>query len=320
MKTLKKLLSLLLCPLLLLPFCGCGTPQAETTPTETEPAMKVDPKTPVSDGKTLKMLCVTSSFGLNTTELLYDIAMAEGAEDVTVGRLYISGGTLAQHVNNALTQEPVYQYSKFSSKGYEVIKEAPLLQGLKDEEWDIIYLQQSAAQSGQEESYTSLIAPLLNYVKQNMPNLNARFVWNMTWAYQSDSVQSVFVNRFKSDQMYMYEQILAATKKHVEPQTEFSAIIPTGTAIQNARTSFFGDTLTKDTYHLNNLGRAIAGYTVYATLTGKELTEIHLENAWTQSLKTDLFLTEADKQVIMESVNNAIRNPHGVTQSKHPTK
>jgi len=302
-------------------LCGCtaAADPTETTKPTTEPH-ETEPAAPLFDGKSMKILAITSSFGLNTTELLYDIAMAEGAEDVTVGRLYISGGTLAQHVNNALTQDPVYQYSKFSSAGYEVIKEAPLLQGLKDEEWDIIYLQQSAAHSGQEESYTGLIVPLVNYVRQNMPNPNARFVWNMTWAYQSDSDQAVFVDRFKSDQMYMYEQILAATKKHVEPLTEFSAIIPTGTAIQNARTSFFGDTLTKDTYHLNNLGRAIAGYTVYAVLTGKELTEVHLENAWTQSLKTDLFLTDADKQVIIESVNNAIRNPHEVTPSAYPTK
>ena len=54
-------------------------------------------KKPLCDGKTLKLLAVTSSFGLNTTEILYHIAKAEGVENVIIGRLYVSGCSLKMH-------------------------------------------------------------------------------------------------------------------------------------------------------------------------------------------------------------------------------
>jgi hypothetical protein len=106
----------------------------------------------------------------------------------------------------------------------------------------------------------------------------------------------------------------------IVPRNEFSAIIPSGTAIQNARTSYFGDTLTKDTYHLNNLGRAIAGYTLWATITGKPITEINLGPVNSYDLPAMLELSDSDRQVIIDVVNKAIANPFEVTPSAYPTK
>ena len=77
----------------------------------------------LTDGKTLKMLCLTSSFGLNTTELLYDVAMAEGYEDVIVARLYASGCTLKKHVDAFNTDTGIYWYTKFTKDGKYVTPE-----------------------------------------------------------------------------------------------------------------------------------------------------------------------------------------------------
>ena len=65
------------------------------------------------NGKSLKLLAVTSSFGLNTTELLYEIAKADGYEEVIVGRLYGSGCSLEKHVLNAYNERPFYMYTRF---------------------------------------------------------------------------------------------------------------------------------------------------------------------------------------------------------------
>jgi hypothetical protein len=141
----------------------------------------------------------------------------------------------------------------------------------------------------------------------------------MTWAYQANSDQAVFLDTFKSDQMYMYECIVNATKEKVVPRTDFTAIIPSGTAIQNVRTSFIGDNLTKDTYHLNSLGRVIAGYTLYTVLTGEPLTQINLTNV-TKAMSNDTepyLLTDKEKVAIIESVNNAIASPFTVTNSTY---
>jgi len=319
MKIFKKLLSLILCPLLLIPFCACGE-TSETTKAPTEPQPTIDPSAPLSDGKTLKMLCITSSFGLNTTELLYDIAKDQGAENVVIARLYVSGCKLSQHAQFAKTGEPAYQYTKNSSGEWVKLQNATLLYGLQDEDWDIIFLQQGAHHAGLVHTYGNYIDEIMAYVQENKTNTNARFVWNMTWAFQSDNTHEIFLMNHKGDQMTMYNMIVDTVKEKVVPRDDFSAIIPSGTAIQNARTSYFGDTLTKDTLHLNNLGRVIAGYAAWATLTGKTIAEINLPPVSSYDLTEPLLLTESDKAVIIEAVNNAISNPWEVTPSSYPEK
>lgn len=321
MKFVKSLISLILCPVMLLPLCACGSTEKPTpTPSSSEPMNFVDPKTPVSDGKTLKMLCITSSFGLNTTELLYEIAKDQGATDVTIARLYYSGCKLAQHVEFANTDAPVYQYTKNTSGNWEKTLDTTLLYGLQDEDWDIIFMQQGAHHAGLVNTYKDYIDQLMVYVNEHKTNPNARFIWNMTWAFQHDNTSDTYLTQYKGDQLTMYNMILDTVKEKVIPRTDFAAIIPSGTAIQNARTSYFGDTLTKDTLHLNNLGRVIAGYTTWCTLTGLPLTEINLPPVSSYDLKEPLLLTEADKAVIIESVNNAIEKPFEVTPSAYPTR
>ena len=281
------------------------------------------PNTPVSDGKTLKMLCLTSSFGIDTTELLCNIALEQGTEQVTIGRLYSSGCRLNNHWDKAMNPEEAYEvYYKSSTGIWERTENMPLMPAIKDEDWDIIYIQQGANPAALPETYEDYIDKIVTFLEEHKTNPNARYVWNLTWAYQSDSQQSVFVNNFNCDQMAMYQALLDTLKKKVLTKPYFSAVIPTGTAIQNARTSYFGDNLCKDTYHLNNLGKVIAGYTAWSVLTGQTVTEIKLPNPIsTRDLrKPEVNLTEDDKKVILESVHNAIAHPLEITPSQYTVK
>ena len=89
----------------------------------------------------------------------------------------------------------------------------------------------------------------------------------MTWAYQQNSTHGGFA-AYGRDQMNMYESIVTAVADNVLTR-DFAVLVPNGTAIQNARTSFLGDTLTRDGYHLTlNYGRYIATLTVLGALTG----------------------------------------------------
>ena len=323
MKKLKKILALILSLVSLFSLCACGgaTTPVETTADSTEPTR--DPNAPLCDGKTLKILAITSSFGLNTTQLLYDVAMAEGATEVIVGRLYISGCTLEMHVGNAKTNANAYRYTKISSKDggeWKTMENVSLSQGLNDEAWDIIFTQQGAAQAGQPNTYGDYVPQLMEYIKETKNTPTVGYVWNMLWAYQKDTDQSVYHTVFGSDQMFMYEENLRAAKEKIVPLNMFDRLIPSGTAIQNARSSYFGDTLTKDTYHLNNLGRVIAGYTLWSVLTGKEITEVNIGPVSSYDLPIEVTLTDEDRLVVMESVNNAIKNPWEVTPSSYPAK
>lgn len=281
------------------------------------------PNTPVSDGKTLKMLCLTSSFGIDTTELLCNVALEQGATDVLIGRLYSSGCRLNNHWSKAMNPEETYEvYYKSSTGVWEAHKEVTLMQALKEEDWDIIYIQQGANPAALPETYEDFIPKIIAFLDEHKTNPNARYVWNLTWAYQSDSQQYVFVDNFGCNQMAMYNALLETLKEKVLIHDCFSVVIPTGTAIQNARTSYFGDNLCKDTYHLNNLGKVIGAYTAWSALTGKTVTEVKLPNPIsTRDLrKPEVNLSEDDRKVILESVRNAIATPLEITQSQYTVK
>ena len=326
MKTLRKVLAFLLSAVTLFSLSACGGQPANTNePTDatgaTEPTR--DPNAPLCDGKTLRVLALTSSFGTNTTQYIYEIAKAEGATEIIVGRLYASGCTLEKHVSNANLNAPAYRYTKISTASdgqWQTIEGATMAYGLNDEAWDIIFMQQGAAQAGQPNTYGNYVDQLKTYVESTKKTPTVGYIWNVLWAYQQDTDQTVYHTVFGGDQMYMYTENLRAAKELILPRGDFAALIPSGTAIQNARTSYFGDTLTRDTYHLNNLGRVISGYAMWAALTGKELTQISLGPVSCADVPQELILTEKDRQVILECVNNAFNNPWEVTPSSYPEK
>lgn len=318
---MKRTLALILCILTVL-LCGCGAAEpAQTQPATTEASqptayqMITDPGTPVCDGKTLKILTISSSFGLNTTNFLYEIAEDQGCTDITIGRLFLAECTLRTHIKNLKNDSPVYRYYKKDKPGdWSTVEGYTMLQGILDEDWDIIFLQHSATGAAEPNTYSDedngdYIDVIMGYVRQNMTNPDARFVWNMTWAFPSDSTSGLFVG-LGSDQMKMYQVIVDTVQKYVVPRTDFATIIPSGTAVQNARSSYFGDTLNRDNMHLNEQGYIITGYMTYAALTQKPIETI------TRDTFGNVILLPSDKEVIIESVNNALEKPFEVTPSQ----
>lgn len=305
---MKKLIVFLLCALLLW-GCGQTTAEPEATVPATEPAPEVKLE-PLCDGKTLKVLAIGNSFSNNTTEYLYDIATAEGMTEIVLGRLYIPSCSLLMHADNVMNDKPAYVYYKNTIGLWDKTEEVTLLHGLLDEDWDIITLQQNSGDSGKPASYEGFLQIVLDYVNQNKTNPDAKLVWHMTWAYQGDSTHKAFPS-YGSSQDMMYKAIVDATQQKILTNDAFCAVIPAGTAIQNARTSYFGDKLTKDGYHLNELGKVIASYCWYATLVGKPLDQISLTRV------PGLGISENDKEIIREAVNNALAAPYAVTASVH---
>ena len=304
---MKKIFCVLLCVLLL---CGCGAPAVE----ETTPATTTMPELtnePLSDGKTLKVLAIGNSFSNNTTKYLYDIAKAEGVENIILGRLYIGGCSLEKHMLCANGNLMEYKYYKNTAGTWEVTENTNLLYGLQDEAWDIITMQQQSGRSGQSETYDPYLSQLIEYVNTNKTNPNAKLVWHMTWAYQQDNKQSAFAT-YANSQDVMYQCIVKATQEKIVGNEAFSAIIPAGTVVQNVRTSYIGDTLTSDGYHLNTMGEFLGGYMWYVTFTGKPLTELKLTK-----IPGNISLTEENQALFLEAINNALANPFEVTESSY---
>ncbi len=260
------------------------------------------------DDGVLKILAIGNSFSDDTTQHLYQVAQSAGIEKVVIGRLYIGGCTLETHLTNASSNLVAYSYSvndsgSWVSKGSKSIEYA-----VKSDDWDFITMQQASGSSGVSSTYSSL-APLITIVEPLNPS--ARIVWHMTWAYQQNSSHSEFTN-YDKNQMTMFNAIINAVKENVLTEDRIEIVIPAGTAIQNARTSYVGDTLTRDGYHLSNdLGRYIGALMFVKSLTGVSIDGVKFAPDGVDA---------NEMAMAIESVNNASNKPFEVTNSIYTEK
>ena len=262
--------------------------------------------------KTLKVLAVGNSFSVDAMEYLWGICNDGGIENIVLGNLYIGGCSLDTHWSKISSNANAYKYYKNTSGKWTSTDDTALYDALVDEDWDIITVQQASQNSGKPETYSKLNS-ILNYLRVNCTNENAEFYWHMTWAYQSDSTHSGFAG-YNSDQNTMYQAIINATQTQIATKEAIAGIIPSGTAIQNLRTSYLGDKLTRDGYHLNYTdGRYTAALTWFAYLTGGSVEKISWVPESNQSVRDNL-------APIREAVTNALATPYSVTNSTHLVK
>ena len=325
--TVKRILALILVAFMLLPaFVSCvggdddldqetkdNSDGSSDGDASNDDASKEDDNASKDDGKerdwkddnTLKILTIGNSFSDDTMEYVYKIAKSAGVENVKLGNLYIGGCSLDTHANNARNNSAAYEYRTNNADGWVTTKNYRMRNALKSEDWDFISLQQVSGSSGIASSYTQLDY-MINYVKTLCPD--AKIVWNMTWAYQQNSTHGSFAN-YGNDQINMYQEIVSAVRAKIVTNKNIAIIVPNGTAIQNARTSYVGDTLTRDGYHLStDKGRYIAGLTFFYALTG-----ISIQNISYKPSGVD----EEFQKVAIESAINAVAKPYEVVESAY---
>ena len=280
----------------------------------------------VSPANQLKVLMIGNSFADDTINYAYEIAKSIGIpeENILVADIYIGGCSLATHWSNAQSNSPAYRFGLekegwFDGSSYTnwTMEEAIMYA-----DWDFITFQQNSGNSGGPASY-SCLQNLMDYVydiatdEVNNPNANpnVKFVWHQTWAYQQDSTSSAFAT-YGNDQMTMFNAIMSCLNDYVLDK-DFVAIIPNGTAIQNARTSLIGDTFSRDQHnHLSyGAGRYIAAMNLVSVLTGRDMSDL----AWKPTDSGFNYpLSETEIEICKESVANAIANPFEITTSKYP--
>ncbi len=260
-----------------------------------------------------KVLFIGNSFSDDTIEYAYSIAKDIGMEDILIGNLYYGGCTIEEHLSFLNDPNPHYNFRLARSE--KIIHSAEgdtpdtfIEEGVSYTDWDYIIFQQGSRDSGIPYKYDNLPI-LIDYVKKLASNPNVIFGFNMTWTYASNSKNGGF-NSYSCNQEIMYKGILESIKTKVLPNKDIRFVIPNGTAIQNARTSFIGDNLTRDEAdHLSfDLGRYIAGLTFVATLTKTDVDKIKFAPAG---------LNEKKILLAKESAKNAINNPFEVTRSRY---
>lgn len=258
--------------------------------------------------KRLKVLAIGNSFSDDGMEFLYDIAASYGIEEIVLGNLVIGGSTLETHLYSAAQNSKAYVYRKNTSGTWISYDGKTALDGITDEAWDIITLQQASGKSGMTDTYDPYLLQLIHYINAYKTNPYVRIYWHMTWAYQQNSTHTEFSN-YNNNQQTMYDMIVDTYEAKVSTNPRITGVIPSGTAIQNTRTSFLGDTLTRDGYHLSyDIGRYTAGLTWFKSITGLSLDDVDF---------SPMGVRPSIVSAIKESVNNAFSNPFEITNSTY---
>lgn len=347
---LKKILAMILSMLAVLSLCACAAKQenpvtnasGNKTPT-TEPTTEKPAEEPTMDWTkkdSLKILVLGHSLMVDSGHMLALIAATEGMEDLTVGTLYYSGCPLYRHVEFLSKDEPAYSLYMSSTKTPnqppEVMDNVTMGQALRYQDWDIIIMQGGTFELAKEETFTNgHIQTIQNYVNDNKLKQEAIFAWHMPWAFATErELQEKYTaggnpyisgyEAYNNDRVALYKAFAANVEKYIITDDTFKFLVPSGTAIENAMSSYLTEfDLLRDYAHASDLGRVIASYTWYCKLAGvEELTELKFttipKNFFRSTQGTmDRELTEIEQKIIIESVNNALKNPLQVTQSQY---
>lgn len=269
-----------------------------------------------SSPDTLRILAVGNSFSDDGTEYLPGLLEAAGIHNVIVARLYIGGCSLERHCKEYAEGLEEYIYYKSTRNHWETVsKKATLLDGLKDEPWDIITMQETSGRTGLYETYEEWIPRLVDIIRKEALNPHATIVWHETWAYASNSVHGMF-KLYDNNQEKMYNGIVSCVRRASE---EFSLpVIPSGDAIQIARgTRLNNDNdvpatskvyqITRDGYHLTRqFGRYIAACTWFEALIKPTLGKSVMGNSYLLR-DTEHSITRKEARLCQECAVKAVK-------------
>jgi len=268
----------------------------------------------------IKILAIGNSYSHDAMLYMYDLLHQTGVRgDIVLVNAYIVGGSLRQHANNVRTGD-YSNLQRQTFRMYDDTEKSPLgtyslLQLIQQENWDLITLQQASRESGIPASHNEDLDFLIDYVKKHAPN--AKLGWHMTWAWaQIHWKNNPSWPDFNMNQLDMYTSICNAVQTMIVPVKAFDYIIPTGTAIQNAR-GYFGDNLNFDGTHLDNLGCYIAAAMWIKTITGFDVaklrTPFYMSMTWSPNGPTPYTVRKDALANIVQAVNDAAASPFTTT-------
>lgn len=322
----------------------------------------------VHDDGVTRILMIGHSLGNDSAFLLPQVAKNEGVDNLVVGILYHSGCRLSQHVsflNNNAREYAYLQFDNSKDKQWNVadanggfmtytpgdgldgrIKDGSIGQTMQfaimQQDWDIVMLQAGVFEATGKPTTDSIlktenIKTIMSYVRSNdiATQTMPVFGWNMIWTLPSDPdlVKDSYEDRINSDfgedHFSVYEMGAKTVQDVIEPFHPFAYMMPSGTAMENAKSSYMEQKdIYRDYAHASDFARVMVAYVWLCRLTGKGMDEMKVEgaippvmltNADMRNSGTKLVLTEAQKQVLVESVANALKNPYEMTPSQYTT-
>lgn len=212
--------------------------------------------------------------------------------------------------------------------------------GLKRMDWDVVIIMSASNEITNVSGDLNMANAdkLMEYVKANdmNPATVPEFGWHMVWALPNDSTLWNKARREYMEKYYpgqdataMYEDNVRNTKQIVLPAIEGKVkyVFPCATALQNAKTSNLvtDKDIHRDFIHGTDYARLIAAYTWYCGLTDTNIRDCKfgpvysgiVRDALLRNTGKDYEMTEELKNLLIESVENAYKEPFAITQSQY---
>lgn len=225
------------------------------------PSYKNSPLPTLSDDSEIKILAIGNSYTIDGVEYLDEIASASTIDrsKFAVYQCVLPSGSLTDWVNLYET-DGTTRADRKAGLALAGVTSGTLKQILS-QDWDIIVLQQTSGDAIDYLTFNPSLRKLVGYIRENCTNQDVCIAWQLVWAYNSSYGNPPYgVDR--------YNAICKACKQMVM-DNGIDVIIPTGTAIQNARNTSLNTEhdLTRDNTHLSyGVGRYVAACTWFCRL------------------------------------------------------
>ena len=225
------------------------------------PSYKNSPLPTLSDVSEIKILAIGNSYTIDGVEYLDEIASASTIDRTkfAVYQCVLSSGSLTDWVDLYETDGTTRADRKAGLALASVT--SGTLKQILSQEWDIIVLQQVSGDAIDYSTFNPSLRKLIGYIRENCTNQKVCIAWQLVWAYNSSYGNPPYgINRYNA---------ICNVCKQMIMDNGIDVIIPTGTAIQNARNTSLNTEheLTRDNTHLSyGVGRYVAACTWFCRL------------------------------------------------------
>ena len=242
----------------------------------------------------LKILCVGNSFTGDTLEYMQSFLTDLDVEGVTIYKAQIGGSTLQVWWDRYINDTTLTPYK---ITGYDIPNIGSTLKELFAHDWDFIMFQ---AYTGDAlAQYNPYICDLATHARKLCTNVNVKIALNLPWSSSANYSSQVpkGVDGFNA--------IASAYSQAVDYfDNTIDVVIPTGTALQNARgTTLTNEAdLTKDYHHAAG---GVAKYIITATFFEALIKPFTKISAFASTL--DISATASSSDLGAESVTSSNR-------------
>jgi hypothetical protein len=187
--------------------------------------------------KELKVLMIGNSFSVCVGDNLHQIVRTNTKHHLELTSAFIGGCTLSRHASNLKKSEADINFKPYrcslwnsSQRRNKILGNLSINELLKNNNYDIITIQQGSTQSFDYKTYQPYADELISYIRKYQKK--AEIVIQQTWAYNKNSSRILPhpKARYKFDSDSMYEQLKIAYDTLAKKYN--LRVIPTGDAVQ----------------------------------------------------------------------------------------